>query len=102
MRYTPKKRRHDLVLHELAPLTTVSCEVPQAGMFIMLNVTDSGLNSAEFVRQLYQQQSVTSIDGKAFGSCADGSVRLAFTIGEDSLREACRRIRLFVGQLEAA
>ncbi|ASJ74792.1 pyridoxal phosphate-dependent aminotransferase [Granulosicoccus antarcticus] len=96
------KRRRDLILQELEPLTAVSCEVPQAGMFIMLNVADTGLSSAEFVRQLYQQQSVTSIDGKAFGNCADGSVRLAFTIGEDSLREACRRIRLFVEQLETA
>lgn len=96
------KRRRDLILHELASLDSVSCEVPQAGMFIMLDVSRSGLSSAEFVRQLYQQQSVTSIDGKAFGNCADGSVRLAFTIDDDSLREACRRIRLFVRQLEAA
>ena len=95
------KRRRDLVLQELAPLNSVRCEIPQAGMFVMLNVQDTGLSSGEFVRQLYQQQAVTSIDGKAFGDCADGSVRLAFTIGEDSLREACRRIRLFVAQLES-
>lgn len=95
------KRRRDLVLEQLGSLNSVTCEAPQAGMFVMLNVADTGLSSAEFVRQLYQQQAVTSIDGKAFGDCSDGSVRLAFTIDEDSLREACRRIRLFVQQLEA-
>ncbi len=93
------KRRRDLVIEALAPLQRISCDIPQAGMFVMLNVRDTGLSSAVFVQQLYQQQAVTSIDGKAFGSCSDHSVRLAFTTGEDNLREACRRIGMFVNGL---
>lgn len=94
------RRRRDLVLHELSTLNSISCEKPQAGMFVMLNVKNTGLSSSEFVQQLYAQEGVTSIDGKAFGSSSDGCVRLAFTIGEDELREACKRIRHFVTSLE--
>ncbi len=96
------KRRRDLVVKELAGLNRVSCEVPQAGMFIMLNVENTGLSSAEFVRRLYSEQAVTSIDGKAFGNSADNCVRLAFTIGEDQLLEACSRIRSFVHDIETS
>ena len=95
------KSRRDLVMRELSALNSVSCEAPQAGMFIMLNVKNTGLSSSEFVRELYKQTGVTSIDGKAFGSSADGCVRLAFTIGEEQLSEACKRIREFVHTLEA-
>ena len=94
------RRRRDLVLHELSTLNSISCESPQAGMFIMLNVKNTGLSSSEFVQKLYAQEGVTSIDGKAFGSSSDGCVRLAFTIGEDELRAACKRIRHFVTSLE--
>lgn len=94
------KQRRNLLLKELKNLPGVRCHKPQAGMFIMLDVTATGLSSAQFVHDLYQQQKVTTIDGKAFGASADGSVRLAFTLSESELLEACKRIRQFVASLE--
>ncbi len=94
------KKRRDLLLSELKDLRGIKCHKPQAGMFIMLDVSGTGLSSAAFVQKLFDQQNVTSVDGKAFGASADGTIRLAFTIGEDELREACKRIRHFVDSLE--
>lgn len=96
------RARRDRVVEMLRDAPGLRCEVPQAGMFIMLDVRGSGLPSGDFVRELYRRHAVTSIDGKAFGAAADGCVRLAFTTGEDALAEACRRIRAFAAELAGA
>ena len=93
------RRRRDLLLDELATIPELQTLKPDAGMFLMVDVRDTGLATSEFVHQLYQHTGVSVLDATAFGASAKGFVRISYTIGEDQIKEACRRIKRFVESL---
>ena len=93
------RRRRDLLLAELKSIPELTTLKPDAGMFLMVDVRGTGLETAEFVQQLYQQTGVSVLDATAFGASARGFVRISYTIGEDELKQACRRITGFVESL---
>lgn len=72
---------------------------PQAGMFMMIDIRQTGLTSQAFVDQLYQQQGVSVLSASAFGACAEGFVRISFALDEKELAEGIRRIGKFVCSL---
>ena len=93
------RRRRDLLLEKLGSITELKLLKPDAGMFLMVDVRGIGLDSSEFVRRLYIDTGVSVLDAKAFGASAEGFVRISYTIGEDALLEACRRIGGFIETL---
>jgi arginine:pyruvate transaminase len=91
--------RRDLLMTGLAGVRGIRCSVPDAGMFTLIDVRDSGLSGYDFMCQLFQAEKVSVIDGGAFGAETRGFVRLCFAADESILREAIVRIRRFVGSL---
>lgn len=75
------------------------CVVPEAGMFMLVDVRETGLSGREFMTQLYQAEGVSVIDGGAFGRDTRGFVRVFFACEESLLRAACVRIRRFAASL---
>ena len=71
---------------------------PEAGMFVLIDVTATGLSGAEFARALYATQRVSVMDGAAFGGSAAHCVRVCFATDEATLDEACSRLRRFCEQ----
>lgn len=94
--------RRDLMLHRLSNLPGLRPVGPEAGMFLMLEVADTGLSGAEFARRLLDEQGVSVLDASAFGPGGNGYVRLSYTVSETQLTEACRRIAAFAEQLSPA
>lgn len=88
--------RRDKVLASLAGLKGIECHAPEAGMFMLIDVRDSGLSGYDFMCELYREQRVSVLDGGAFGMATAGFVRLFFATQEAALLEGCRRIRSFV------
>lgn len=74
---------------------------PDAGMFMLADVRDTGLDSEAFTEQLFRAQGVAVMDGAAFGEQTRGFVRLSFATDEAKIIEACRRIRQFCEGLAA-
>jgi arginine:pyruvate transaminase len=68
---------------------------PEAGMFMLLDVSETGLSGYEFMRRLYESEKVAVMDGAAFGAQTAGYVRVCFATEEPVLAEACARIRRF-------
>jgi aspartate/methionine/tyrosine aminotransferase len=79
----------------LRGLTGLRPVEPQAGMFMLLDVTGLGLSGGEFARDLYAAQRVSVMDGAAFGRATAGCVRVCFAADEASLDAACTRIGRF-------
>jgi arginine:pyruvate transaminase len=73
--------------------------LPEAGMFMMVKVTGSGLTASEFTHKLYQATGVSVLDATVFGASAEGYVRVSCTVAEAELQEACRRINSFMENL---
>lgn len=90
------RHRRDLVVAGLADCPGISVLTPDAGMFVLIDVRATGLTSLEFAWRLLREAGVSVLDAAAFGEPAQGFVRLSFTLGEERLSEACRRIRDFV------
>jgi aspartate/methionine/tyrosine aminotransferase len=87
--------RARLMARELQGIRGIRMHVPQAGMFMLVDVRDTGLSSDQFVTELYRQQRVSAMDGRAFGEETAGFVRLCFATDESLIVEACRRLRQF-------
>lgn len=93
------RRRRDLMVAALAGIPGLRVTPPEAGMFVMVDVRGTGLDSAAFAQRLYREQGVSVLDASAFGPSAAGHVRLSYTTDEDRIQEACRRIGTFCAAL---
>jgi len=96
------RRRRDVVFKRLRDVPGLHCLLPEAGMFMMVDVTGTGLDAYEFSWQLFCAQGVSLLDASAFGETANGYVRLGFVVDETRLAQACDRIAAFVAGLRRA
>lgn len=96
------RQRRDDVMERLQKLPQLRCSRPHAGMFVMCDVSGTGLDGDAFARQLLEAQAVSVIPGGAFGPSARNFVRLGLAQPPTQLRRACKRIRDFCGELQAA
>jgi arginine:pyruvate transaminase len=96
------RRRRDLVFAHLRDVPGLRCLLPEAGMFMMIDVRGTGLDAHAFTWQLFEAQKVSLLDASAFGETASGYVRLGFVVDDARLVEGCERIAAFARQLTAA
>jgi len=87
--------RLQFVARELDGVPGLRCLIPDAGMFLLIDVRGTGLSGFEFMSELYRSERVSVLDGGAFGAGTEGFVRLCFATDEATLREGCARIRRF-------
>jgi arginine:pyruvate transaminase len=87
--------RLQFVLRELDGVPGLRCSMPNAGMFLLIDVRETGMSGFEFMSELYRRESVSVLDGGAFGTGTAGFVRLCFATDEATLREGCARVRSF-------
>ena len=76
-------------IRELRPIE------PEAGMFMLIDVSATGLSGREFVRALYAAHKVSVMDGAAFGAATAHCVRVCFATDEAAIDAACERMRRF-------
>src|ERR1700692_361233 len=88
--------RRDFLLAGLGGIRGLKCFVPDAGMFLLVDVRGTGLSGNDFMCELYRVERVSVLDGGAFGKETSGFVRVCFATDEELLREAIVRIRRFV------
>ncbi len=91
--------RRDLLLAELSGIAGIQCLVPDAGMFLLVDVRGTGLSGYDFMRELYRTEGLSVLDGGAFGRETGGFVRVCFAADEALLRAAAVRLRRFVKTL---
>ena len=87
--------RRDVVMAGLAGIRGLRCHALDAGMFILIDVSGTGLSGYDFMCELYRSEGVSVLDGGAFGKGTAAFVRLCYATEEATLREACVRISRF-------
>jgi arginine:pyruvate transaminase len=95
------RARRDAFYAALSDLPQARPRLPDAGMFMLLDVRASGMGAGEFVERLYASEKVSVLDGAVFGRETRGFVRVCFATDERSLVESARRIRRFCDGLPA-
>lgn len=77
----------------------LSCFEPHGAFYVFPSITSTGLSSEEFCNRLLQEQHVAVIPGNAFGASGEGHIRISYSYSMQHLREACRRMRIFLENL---
>lgn len=91
--------RRDRMLAGLRGIHGIRPTVPEAGMFMLVDVSDTGMSGSEFMRALYERERVSVMDGAAFGQRTSRFVRICFATEEATIDAACARIRRFCEKL---
>ncbi|MBO9628873.1 MAG: pyridoxal phosphate-dependent aminotransferase [Shinella sp.] len=87
--YQARATRFAEALSRAPGLTPLS---PEAGMFIVVDVSGTGMSGEDFAWALLREEEVAVMPGSSFGVEAEGFVRLSLTVPDADIDEACRRI----------
>ena len=93
------RARRDRVIANLQGADKIAVIPSESGMFLLLDVRETGMSSLDFAWALYRAEGVSLLDAGAFGTSTAGHVRLSYTLGDDALDEGCKRIKRFLSGL---
>lgn len=65
---------------------------PKGSFYLFVNIRKSGLTSEQAAEQILKEAHVLTLPGNAFGRCGEGYLRIACTVGKETLKEAFERI----------
>ena len=65
---------------------------PKGSFYLFMNIKGTGLTSEEAADKILREAHVLMLPGNAFGTCGEGYMRIACTVGVDKLKEAFDRI----------
>lgn len=92
-------RRAAIVANSFAGSNLVKPMMPEGGMFILLDVTATGLGGEEFAWELLREEKVAVMPGTSFGDQAAGFLRISLTVPDDVLATAMERVAALAGRL---
>lgn len=93
------RQRRDLVCTMLDDCPGLKPVRPDGGMFVMVDVRQTGLDAQAFAERLLDDYGVSVLAGEAFGPSAAGHIRIGLVVDQVKLAEACRRIALYAAEL---
>ncbi|MGY3173705.1 arginine:pyruvate transaminase [Pseudomonas sp. TE12234] len=93
------RQRRDLVCASLNHCPGLRAVRPDGGMFVMIDVRQTGLSAQRFAERLLEGYGVSVLAGEAFGPSAAGHIRLGLVVDQQKLADACRRITLCAADL---
>lgn len=76
------------------------CHLPQGAFYAFPSIAGHGLTSKDFALRLLDEQKVACVPGSAFGKCGEGFLRCAFAADLDDIKEAMKRMAVFVKSLK--
>ncbi|WP_214511989.1 pyridoxal phosphate-dependent aminotransferase [Pseudomonas brassicacearum] len=88
------RQRRDLVCAILDDCPGLKPVRPDGGMFVMVDVRETGLAAQVFAERLLDGYGVSVLAGEAFGPSAAGHIRIGLVVGRGELIQACQRIVL--------
>ncbi|MHC8366608.1 pyridoxal phosphate-dependent aminotransferase [Pseudomonas sp. ZT5P21] len=93
------RQRRDLVCARLNACPGLRAVRPDGGMFVMVDVRQTGLCAQRFAERLLEGYGVAVLAGEAFGPSAAGHIRIGLVVDQQKLADACRRIALCAADL---
>ena len=81
--------RAKLIYARLNGIAGLKVSQPEAGMFVLIDVSSTGLSGEAYAFDLLSKTGVAVMPGSAFGAALDNWVRLALSV-EDSLFDTRR------------
>jgi aspartate/methionine/tyrosine aminotransferase len=90
------RKRRDLICEALSTVPKLKIRKPDAGMFLMIDIRETGWDAIEFAWKLLEDQRLALLPGEGFGRQLAGHLRLSYGASDENLAEAARRLSAFV------
>ena len=90
------RRRRDYVVSRVSVTDNIRCYPPAAGMFVMVDVSATGLDGNQFGQALLEEQKISIVPGGGFGASTSDFVRVTLAQPIEVLSEAFDRIETFI------
>ncbi|MBL4601183.1 MAG: aminotransferase class I/II-fold pyridoxal phosphate-dependent enzyme [Emcibacteraceae bacterium] len=84
--------RRDVLCDGLRKSNHLEFSVPRGGMFVLIDITATGLSGKIFAEQLLEEEKIAVVPGFGFGQSVENTVRIGFLCDEERLKEAAKRI----------
>lgn len=91
--------RRDAISARINAIPRLACVPPEGGMFLMIDIRETGIDSLTFANRLVEEEKVVLLAGSSFGASAEGFLRLSLTSPRAKLEEACERLARFTARL---
>jgi len=78
----------------------LSCFEPKGAFYVFPCIKSTGLSSEDFASKLLLSKRVAVVPGNAFGDCGEGFVRVSYSYSLSHIKEALKRIKEFITELE--
>ena len=92
------RRRRDTLVACFEKHENLACIPPEASMFLLVDVSQTGLNAQQFAEALFEQERIGVLPATAFGQCASDYIRISYVVDDEQLAQACERIDNFMLQ----
>ena len=89
------RRRRDIAVAAVGNGPGAKVVSPQGGMYVMLDIRETGLSGIDFAEQLLDHEMIGVMPGESFGKAASGHVRVALTVADEELADALKRVAMF-------
>jgi len=76
----------------------LDCHTPQGAFYVFPSIQKTGQTGLDFARDLLKKQKVALVPGSAFGPDYDHHVRISYASSYEDLKEAVRRMGLYLNQ----
>ena len=91
------KHRRDVIFNGINKIKGLKCMPVPATFYALVDISSTGLDAKEFALKLLQTEKVAVVHGSAYGGeHYNKFIRIAFTMKEELLLEALRRIEKFM------
>lgn len=85
--------RRKVIVKELNSIPGFRCGMPKGAFYAFANTSGTGIPSRELERRLLQEARVSCLSGTSFGALGEGFLRFSYASSEETIREACQRVR---------
>ena len=103
--HTAKKMRDSYyqralkIFESLKKTNKVEPIMPQSGMFLLADISKTGLSCDTFVEKLLEEEKLALMPGSSFGKNARDLVRISLTVPDDKIEMSCERLKRFIDRI---
>lgn len=91
--------RRDMIVNGLEKVRGMRVRRPGGAFYVFPNIKELGMTSFGFAMSLLTEARVAVVHGGGLGQAGEGHVRISFSVSNDAIREALRRITEWVDSL---
>ncbi|MEQ8514810.1 MAG: pyridoxal phosphate-dependent aminotransferase, partial [Chromatocurvus sp.] len=94
------RERRDYLCQRIEGMEALGCVTPEAGMFVMVDVSGTGRDGEAFARELLDRHGVSVLPGAGFGPGCNDFVRVSLCQPVDVLSPALDRMERYLHECE--